>query len=102
MRVWIFTCMCVGACVCVRVCFDLVPFSSVLPGMREHPPISTGDLAEHIERLKANDGLRFSQEYEVNFVLAAGGALVWPRGVVMETRPRALPLAGAAGVCVLF
>ncbi|KAI4896185.1 hypothetical protein NFI96_032722, partial [Prochilodus magdalenae] len=34
------------------------------PGMREHPPISVCDLADHIERLKANDGLRFSQEYE--------------------------------------
>ncbi|KAG7259857.1 hypothetical protein CRUP_016163 [Coryphaenoides rupestris] len=34
------------------------------PGMREHPPISVTDLADHIERLKANDGLRFSQEYE--------------------------------------
>lgn len=36
-----------------------------LPGMREHPPIPVIDLADHIERLKANDGLRFSQEYEV-------------------------------------
>lgn len=36
-----------------------------LVGMREHPPIPVVDLADHIERLKANDGLRFSQEYEV-------------------------------------
>lgn len=35
-------------------------------GMREHPPIAVCDLAEHIERLKANDGLCFSQEYEVS------------------------------------
>lgn len=34
--------------------------------MREHPPIPVIDLADHIERLKANDGLRFSQEYEVS------------------------------------
>ncbi|XP_068449277.1 protein tyrosine phosphatase receptor type Fa isoform X8 [Clinocottus analis] len=33
-------------------------------GMREHPPIAICDLADYIERLKANDGLRFSQEYE--------------------------------------
>jgi len=39
--------------------------SSSLLGMREHPPIPVIDLADHIERLKANDGLRFSQEYEV-------------------------------------
>ncbi|CAB1317038.1 unnamed protein product, partial [Coregonus sp. 'balchen'] len=32
--------------------------------MREHPSITVCDLADHIERLKANDGLRFSQEYE--------------------------------------
>ncbi|KAK7945243.1 hypothetical protein WMY93_000971 [Mugilogobius chulae] len=32
--------------------------------MREHPPITVADLADHIERLKANDGLKFSQEYE--------------------------------------
>uniref|UniRef100_A0A6Q2XVC8 Receptor-type tyrosine-protein phosphatase F n=1 Tax=Esox lucius TaxID=8010 RepID=A0A6Q2XVC8_ESOLU len=34
------------------------------PGMREHPPIPVSELADHIERLKANDSLRFSQEYE--------------------------------------
>ncbi|XP_068449274.1 protein tyrosine phosphatase receptor type Fa isoform X6 [Clinocottus analis] len=34
------------------------------PRMREHPPIAICDLADYIERLKANDGLRFSQEYE--------------------------------------
>ncbi|XP_042613484.1 receptor-type tyrosine-protein phosphatase F-like isoform X8 [Cyprinus carpio] len=32
--------------------------------MQEHPPVSVCALADHIERLKANDGLRFSQEYE--------------------------------------
>ncbi|XP_068504781.1 receptor-type tyrosine-protein phosphatase F isoform X9 [Syngnathus scovelli] len=34
------------------------------PRMREHPPIPVASLADHIELLKANDGLRFSQEYE--------------------------------------
>ncbi|XP_056233807.1 protein tyrosine phosphatase receptor type Fa isoform X3 [Seriola aureovittata] len=33
-------------------------------GMREHPPIAISDLADDIERLTANDGLRFAQEYE--------------------------------------
>lgn len=33
--------------------------------MRDHPPIPITDLADNIERLKANDGLKFSQEYEV-------------------------------------
>lgn len=49
--------------------FPLPPLP--LPGMREHPPIPVIDLADHIERLKANDGLRFSQEYEVSFTQAA-------------------------------
>ncbi|XP_066595289.1 tyrosine-protein phosphatase Lar isoform X3 [Prorops nasuta] len=34
------------------------------PGMISHPPISISELGNHIERLKANDNLRFSQEYE--------------------------------------
>lgn len=35
------------------------------PGMASHPPIPITELADHIERLKAQDNLRFSQEYEV-------------------------------------
>ncbi|XP_077892903.1 receptor-type tyrosine-protein phosphatase delta-like isoform X3 [Ictidomys tridecemlineatus] len=34
--------------------------------MASHPPIPILELADHIERLKANDNLKFSQEYEVN------------------------------------
>jgi netrin-G3 ligand len=34
------------------------------PGMISHPPIPISELANHIERLKANDNLKFSQEYE--------------------------------------
>ncbi len=33
--------------------------------MASHPPIPVMELADHIERLKANDNLKFSQEYEV-------------------------------------
>lgn len=39
--------------------------SSFLIGMASHPPIPILELADHIERLKANDNLKFSQEYEV-------------------------------------
>lgn len=35
-------------------------------GMLSHPPIPITDMAEHMERLKANDGLKLSQEYEVS------------------------------------
>ncbi|XP_055372235.1 tyrosine-protein phosphatase Lar isoform X2 [Condylostylus longicornis] len=34
------------------------------PGMISHPPIPISEFANHIERLKANDNLKFSQEYE--------------------------------------
>ncbi|XP_047672377.1 receptor-type tyrosine-protein phosphatase delta-like isoform X8 [Tachysurus fulvidraco] len=34
------------------------------PGMANHPPIPIMELADHLERLKANDNLKFSQEYE--------------------------------------
>lgn len=33
--------------------------------MASHPPIPIMELADHLERLKANDNLKFSQEYEV-------------------------------------
>ncbi|XP_028306248.1 protein tyrosine phosphatase receptor type Db isoform X22 [Gouania willdenowi] len=34
------------------------------PGMASHPPVPISELTDHIERLKANDNLKFSQEYE--------------------------------------
>ncbi|XP_017767249.1 PREDICTED: tyrosine-protein phosphatase Lar isoform X4 [Eufriesea mexicana] len=34
------------------------------PGMASHPPIPISELGNHIERLKTNDNLKFSQEYE--------------------------------------
>uniref|UniRef100_A0A8C1FPH9 protein-tyrosine-phosphatase n=1 Tax=Cyprinus carpio carpio TaxID=630221 RepID=A0A8C1FPH9_CYPCA len=33
-------------------------------GMTSHPPVSISELPAHVERMKANDSLRFSQEYE--------------------------------------
>lgn len=44
----------------------------MLTGMLSHPPIPITDMAEHMERLKANDSLKLSQEYEVSW--AAGPA----------------------------
>ncbi|XP_039547927.1 protein tyrosine phosphatase receptor type Db isoform X3 [Pimephales promelas] len=35
-----------------------------LSSMTSHPPVSVSELPTHIERMKANDNLRFSQEYE--------------------------------------
>ena len=38
------------------------------PAMMSHPPIPIAELGEHIDRLKANDNLLFSQEYEVSVI----------------------------------
>ncbi|XP_042628672.1 receptor-type tyrosine-protein phosphatase S-like isoform X1 [Cyprinus carpio] len=35
-----------------------------LSSMTSHPPVSISELPAHVERMKANDSLRFSQEYE--------------------------------------
>lgn len=35
------------------------------PAMINHPPIPITELGNHIEMLKANDNMKFSQEYEV-------------------------------------
>ncbi|KAJ8357495.1 hypothetical protein SKAU_G00202890 [Synaphobranchus kaupii] len=55
------------------------------PGMREHPPISVCDLADHIERLKANDGLRFSQEYES---IDPGQQFTWENSNLEVNKPK--------------
>ncbi|XP_074507986.1 receptor-type tyrosine-protein phosphatase F isoform X20 [Sebastes fasciatus] len=55
------------------------------PGMREHPPITVSDLADHIERLKANDGLRFSQEYES---IDPGQQFTWENSNMEVNKPK--------------
>uniref|UniRef100_A0A4W5QKM4 Receptor-type tyrosine-protein phosphatase F n=1 Tax=Hucho hucho TaxID=62062 RepID=A0A4W5QKM4_9TELE len=55
------------------------------PGMMEHPLISTTDLANHIERLKANDGLRFSQEYES---VDPGQQFTWEHSNLEVNKPK--------------
>ncbi|XP_052317065.1 protein tyrosine phosphatase receptor type Fa isoform X12 [Oncorhynchus keta] len=55
------------------------------PRMREHPLISTTELANHIERLKANDGLRFSQEYES---VDPGQQFTWEHSNLEVNKPK--------------
>lgn len=43
--------------------------------MASHPPVPISELADHIERLKANDNLKFSQEYEVGVLIICPGKL---------------------------
>lgn len=53
------------------MCVKIVSFfqSLCLAGMTSHPPVPISELADHIERLKANDNLKFSQEYEVGMTI---------------------------------
>uniref|UniRef100_A0A3P8WF86 Receptor-type tyrosine-protein phosphatase F n=1 Tax=Cynoglossus semilaevis TaxID=244447 RepID=A0A3P8WF86_CYNSE len=55
------------------------------PGMREHPPITVANLSDHIERLKANDGLRFSQEYES---IDPGQQFTWENSNMEVNKPK--------------
>ncbi|KAF6733989.1 Receptor-type tyrosine-protein phosphatase F [Oryzias melastigma] len=55
------------------------------PRMREHPPISVAVLADHIERLKANDGLCFSQEYES---IDPGQQFTWEHSNMEVNKPK--------------
>nr|XP_057930087.1 protein tyrosine phosphatase receptor type Fa isoform X1 [Doryrhamphus excisus] len=55
------------------------------PRMRQHPPIATCDLNDHIERLKANDGLRFSQEYES---IDPGQQFTWEHSNMEINKPK--------------
>ncbi|XP_041126657.1 protein tyrosine phosphatase receptor type Fa isoform X4 [Polyodon spathula] len=56
-----------------------------ISSMREHPPISVTELADHIERLKANDGLRFSQEYES---IDPGQQFTWENSNLEVNKPK--------------
>uniref|UniRef100_A0A3P8WKC3 Receptor-type tyrosine-protein phosphatase F n=1 Tax=Cynoglossus semilaevis TaxID=244447 RepID=A0A3P8WKC3_CYNSE len=56
-----------------------------VPGMREHPPITVANLSDHIERLKANDGLRFSQEYES---IDPGQQFTWENSNMEVNKPK--------------
>ncbi|XP_024908282.1 receptor-type tyrosine-protein phosphatase F isoform X4 [Cynoglossus semilaevis] len=55
------------------------------PRMREHPPITVANLSDHIERLKANDGLRFSQEYES---IDPGQQFTWENSNMEVNKPK--------------
>uniref|UniRef100_A0A3Q3A6U7 Receptor-type tyrosine-protein phosphatase F n=1 Tax=Kryptolebias marmoratus TaxID=37003 RepID=A0A3Q3A6U7_KRYMA len=54
-------------------------------GMKEHPPIFICDLADHIERLKANDALGFSQEYES---IDPGQQFTWENSNLEVNKPK--------------
>ncbi|XP_041445137.1 protein tyrosine phosphatase receptor type F L homeolog isoform X14 [Xenopus laevis] len=62
-----------------------VPSYPNISSMREHPPIPISDLADNIERLKANDGLKFSQEYES---IDPGQQFTWENSNLEVNKPK--------------
>ncbi|XP_037557274.1 receptor-type tyrosine-protein phosphatase delta-like isoform X3 [Dermacentor silvarum] len=55
------------------------------PAMVGHPPIPVSQLAGHIETLKANDNLRFSQEYES---IDPGQQFTWEHSNLESNKPK--------------
>ncbi|XP_067309052.1 receptor-type tyrosine-protein phosphatase S isoform X8 [Pseudorasbora parva] len=55
------------------------------PGMMSHPPIPSSDLLEHTERLKANDNLHLSQEYES---IDPGQQFTWEHSNLEVNKPK--------------
>uniref|UniRef100_A0A8D3ANX4 Receptor-type tyrosine-protein phosphatase delta n=1 Tax=Scophthalmus maximus TaxID=52904 RepID=A0A8D3ANX4_SCOMX len=55
------------------------------PGMASHPPVPISEMADHIERLKANDNLKFSQEYES---VDPGQQFTWENSNLEVNKPK--------------
>ncbi|XP_031441355.1 receptor-type tyrosine-protein phosphatase S isoform X31 [Clupea harengus] len=61
------------------------PSNLHLSSMANHPPIPILDLADHLERLKANDNLKFSQEYES---VDPGQQFTWEHSNLEVNKPK--------------
>ncbi|XP_033182397.1 receptor-type tyrosine-protein phosphatase delta isoform X14 [Anabas testudineus] len=61
------------------------PSNLHLSSMASHPPIPILDLADHQERLKANDNLKFSQEYES---IDPGQQFTWEHSNLEVNKPK--------------
>ncbi|KAM4773568.1 receptor-type tyrosine-protein phosphatase F isoform 10-T11 [Cyanocitta cristata] len=62
-----------------------VPCCPNISSMRDHPPIPVTDLSDNIDRLKANDGLKFSQEYES---IDPGQQFTWENSNLEVNKPK--------------
>ncbi|XP_019717482.1 receptor-type tyrosine-protein phosphatase delta-like isoform X14 [Hippocampus comes] len=56
-----------------------------LSSMASHPPVPISELADNIERLKANDNLKFSQEYES---VDPGQQFTWENSNLEVNKPK--------------
>ncbi|KAF7230386.1 transcript variant X22 [Nothobranchius furzeri] len=61
------------------------PSNLHLSSMASHPPIPIMELADHVERLKANDNLKFSQEYES---IDPGQQFTWEHSNLEVNKPK--------------
>uniref|UniRef100_A0A8C0IEE6 Receptor-type tyrosine-protein phosphatase S n=1 Tax=Bubo bubo TaxID=30461 RepID=A0A8C0IEE6_BUBBB len=61
------------------------PLRNVKWHTEDHPPIPILELADHIERLKANDNLKFSQEYES---IDPGQQFTWEHSNLEVNKPK--------------
>ncbi|XP_056883705.1 receptor-type tyrosine-protein phosphatase S isoform X32 [Takifugu flavidus] len=61
------------------------PSNLHLSSMTSHPPIPVTELADHLERLKANDNLKFSQEYES---IDPGQQFTWEHSNLEVNKPK--------------
>ncbi|XP_056103017.1 receptor-type tyrosine-protein phosphatase delta isoform X28 [Rhinichthys klamathensis goyatoka] len=64
---------------------SVYPSNLHLSRMASHPPIPVMELADHIERLKANDNLKFSQEYES---IDPGQQFTWEHSNLEVNKPK--------------
>ncbi|XP_078484648.1 receptor-type tyrosine-protein phosphatase F [Ciona intestinalis] len=55
------------------------------PGMMSHPPISLQQFQHHVDRLRANDNLKFSQEYES---IDPGQQFIWEHSSLEVNKPK--------------
>uniref|UniRef100_A0A8C7ZIN7 Receptor-type tyrosine-protein phosphatase delta n=1 Tax=Oryzias sinensis TaxID=183150 RepID=A0A8C7ZIN7_9TELE len=65
--------------------FHLVILFPSWTGMASHPPVPISELTDHIERLKANDNLKFSQEYES---VDPGQQFTWENSNLEVNKPK--------------
>ncbi|KAM6909263.1 receptor-type tyrosine-protein phosphatase delta isoform 18-T18 [Xenentodon cancila] len=61
------------------------PSNLHLSSMASHPPIPIMDFTDHLERLKANDNLKFSQEYES---IDPGQQFTWEHSNLEVNKPK--------------
>lgn len=74
-----------AAAACVNDPVELRRLNFQTPGMASHPPIVIHDISAHIDALKLNDNLKFSQEYES---IETGQQFTWEHSNADINKPK--------------